>query len=308
MKIIKPKFWRNLNIISLLLYPLSLITFFVNQIKKQSFKKEYSIKTICVGNLSVGGTGKTSLVIEMQKQLSKKNRKITIIKKKYSNQYDEISLIKKKGKLLVHKERKVALSIAQKKGFDLAIMDDGLQQKNIKYDLKIACFNSQEGFGNGLLLPAGPLRENLYELKNYDLAFINGEKKNIQLTKKLKSINKNLKIFEGKYQPINLKKLKNKKNYLMFCGIGNPQEFENTLEKYNFRIKKKIFFPDHYKISKKELIKIKKLAKANKLNIITTEKDYFRLENYERNSINYLQVNLKIKKIKQFKKFLNSKL
>ena len=94
----------------------------------------------------------------------------------------------------------------------------------------------------------------------------------------------------------------------MFCGIGNPQEFENTLEKYNFRIKKKIFFPDHYKISKKELIKIKKLAKANKLNIITTEKDYFRLENYERNSINYLQVNLKIKKINQFKKFLNSKL
>ena len=134
------------------------------------------------------------------------------------------------------------------------------------------------------------------------------KKKNIQLTKKLKSINKNLKIFEGKYQPINLKKLKNKKNYLMFCGIGNPQEFENTLEKYNFRIKKKIFFPDHYKISKKELIKIKKLAKANKLNIITTEKDYFRLENYERNSINYLQVNLKIKKINQFKKFLNSKL
>ena len=89
-------------------------------------------------------------------------------------------------------------------------MDDGLQQKNIKYDLKIACFNSQEGFGNGLLLPAGPLRENLDELKNYDLAFINGEK-NIQLTKKLKSINKNLKIFEGKYQPINLKKLKIKK-------------------------------------------------------------------------------------------------
>ena len=57
MKIIKPKFWRNLNIISLLLYPLSLITFLLIKLKNNHLK-EYSIKTICVGNLSVGGTVK----------------------------------------------------------------------------------------------------------------------------------------------------------------------------------------------------------------------------------------------------------
>ncbi len=79
MKIIKPKFWVNKNIISFLLYPFSILTFFVNKIKKKSFQKKYSIKTICVGNLNVGGTGKTSLVIELQKKLSQKNRKVIII-------------------------------------------------------------------------------------------------------------------------------------------------------------------------------------------------------------------------------------
>ena len=308
MKIIKPKFWENKNIISFLLYPFSILTFFVNKIKKRSFQKKYSIKTICVGNLNVGGTGKTSLVIELQKKLSQKNRKVIIIKKKYSNQLDEINLIRKSGKIIVHDERKNALSIAQKNKFDVAILDDGLQQKNIKYDLKIACFNSQEGLGNGFLIPAGPLRENIYEMRNYDLAFINGEKKNNILYKKLQSINKNLKLFEGKYEPTNLKKFNKKINYLMFCGIGNPQEFENTLVKYNFKVKQKFLFPDHYKIPKNELKNIKKLAKKNKLKIVTTEKDYFRLDKYERKNINYLKVNLKIKKINQLIKFLNSKL
>ena len=86
------------------------------------------------------------------------------------------------------------------------------------------------------MLPAGPLRENLNEIKNYDLIFINGEKKNKKLLSKLKSININLKIFEGKYKPLNLKKFNLKKKYLMFCGIGNPHEFEQTLIKYKFII------------------------------------------------------------------------
>ena len=308
MKIYKPKFWVNKNIISILLFPLSIITLFVNKIKKLSTKEKFSIKTICVGNLNVGGTGKTSLAIELQKLLKKKNKKIVFIKKKYLSQIDEINLLKKRGNLIIHERRKESLSIAQKRGFDLAILDDGLQQKNIEYDLKIACFNAREGFGNGFLLPAGPLRENKNELKNYDLAFINGEKKNINLYKKLKSINKNIKIFNGEYEVRNLKKLNKKLGYLMFCGIGNPQEFVSTLKKYNFRIKQKIFFPDHYKISKIELKKIKKIANENKLNIITTEKDYLRLRKHERKGLSYLKVNLKIKEINKLKKFLNYKI
>ena len=90
------------------------------------------------------------------------------------------------------------------------------------------------------MLPAGPLRENLNEVKNYDLIFLNGEKKNNKPLSKLRSINKNLKIFQGKYKPLNLKNFDLKKKYLMFCGIGNPHEFGQTLIKYKFNICDKV--------------------------------------------------------------------
>jgi tetraacyldisaccharide 4'-kinase len=193
--------------------------------------------------------------------------------------------------------------LASKK-YDLAILDDGLQQKNINYDLKIACFNSDEGFGNGYLLPAGPLRESVNQLKNCHIAFINGEKKNFNLIKQIKLINKDLKIFNGRYEPLNLEKFNLNKEYLMFCGIGNPQEFENTLLKYKFKVKHKMIYPDHYKISKNEIKNLKEIAKKQGLTIITTEKDFLRLNKNEKKNIRYLKVNLKIENINEFKKIL----
>ena len=172
----KPNFWQKKNFISLLLFPLTIITFTVNILKKFNIKNHFRIKTICIGNLSAGGTGKTSLAIELNKLLSTKFKTV-FIKKKYSNQKDEYNLLKKRGKIISSKNRVNALKDAEKK-FELAILDDGLQQKNIEYDLKIVCINSCEGFGNNFLLPAGPLRENSNELKNYDIVFLNGFKKN----------------------------------------------------------------------------------------------------------------------------------
>ena len=158
------------------------------------------------------------------------------------------------------------------------------------------------------MLPAGPLRENLSEVKNYDLVFLNGEKKNNKFLSKLKSINKNLKIFEGKYKAINLKNFNLKKKYLMFCGIGNPHEFEQTLIKYKFNICEKIIYPDHHKLTKIELKKLKDKAKNENFILITTEKDFFRLKKIERKSIKFLKINLEIKDKKNFEKILISKL
>ena len=302
MKLIKPNFWAEKNFITFLFYPFSLITYLTNFIKKISSQKEFDIKIICVGNIYTGGTGKTSLVIKINELLNKK-LKTVLVKKNYADQQDEINLLKKKGKVISFKNRIPALTIAQKK-FDVAILDDGLQQKTIKYDLKIVCINSTDGFGNELLLPAGPLRENIYEIKKYDVAFLNGEKKNKPLKQKIKKINKNIKIFEGIYEPVQLKKFDRKQNYLLFCGIGNPHEFENTLKKYKFKIKRKIIYPDHYKISHNEIKKIKTLAKKENLNIITTEKDFYRLNGKQKKNINYLKIKLKIKNEYQFKKLI----
>jgi tetraacyldisaccharide 4'-kinase len=307
MKLVKPLFWNSKNIISIILYPLSLIVLVINELKELNSKKKFLIKTICVGNSYLGGTGKTSLAIKIQ-SLVKKKFKTVFIKKNYTNQLDEINLLKTKGDLISKKSREEALYLASKKKYQLAILDDGLQQKNINYDLKIICFNAKDGFGNNCLLPAGPLRESINKIKNYDIAFINGEKKNNNLYLKLKSINKKIEIFEGKYKPVNLNRFNLKKKYLMFCGIGNPHEFEQTLVKNKFLIKERMIYPDHYKIPSEILNKLKLKAKNENLSIITTEKDFFRLSKSQRKNIKFLKISLEIKDIKKFKNLLITKL
>jgi tetraacyldisaccharide 4'-kinase len=307
MKLIKPKFWKTKNFISLILYPLSAITFLINSIKKFSIKKTFEIKTICIGNIFIGGTGKTSLAIEINELLRKKFRTV-FIKKDYKNQIDEINLLDNKGKIISSSNREDALLAASKKKYQVAILDDGLQQKNINYNLRIACFNSEYGLGNEFTLPAGPLRENLSVIKNYDLIFLNGEKNNKKILSKFKSINKDLKIFEGKYKPLNLKKFNLKKKYLMFCGIGNPHEFEQTLIKYKFNVSKKIIFPDHHKFSNIDLKKLNYNASRGNLTLITTEKDFFRLNKAQRKNIKFLKIKLEIKNREKLKKILISKL
>ena len=307
MKLIKPKFWKTKNFISLILYPLSAVTFLINFLKKFSIKKTFEIKTICIGNIFIGGTGKTSLAIEINELLKNKFRTV-FIKKNYKNQIDEINLLNNKGKIISSSNREDALLAASKKKYQVAILDDGLQQKNINYNLRIACFNSEYGLGNEFTLPAGPLRENLSVIKNYDLIFLNGEKNNKKILSKFKSINKDLKIFEGKYKPLNLKKFNLKKKYLMFCGIGNPHEFEQTLIKYKFNISKKIIFPDHHKFSNIDLKKLNYNASRDNLTLITTEKDFFRLNKAQRKNIKFLKIKLEIKNREKLKKILISKL
>jgi len=307
MNIIKPAFWNKKNLLSLSLYPLTYFIFFINLIKRFSVKKKFSLKTICVGNIYVGGTGKTPLSIKINKILSK-NFKTTFIKKKYTNQHDEQNLLKSNGNLICTKHRVNGLRIAQNQNYNVAIIDDGLQEKSIKYDLSIVCFNTSDGIGNGFLLPAGPLRENISAIKNYDAIFLNGERKNTKLSFLLKKINKNLKIFEGKYVPLNIKNFNRKKKFLVFSGLGNPEEFERTLKKNNFKIEEKFIFPDHYKFSNSEINKIKKIAKNKKLEIITSEKDYFRLNKNNKKNIKFLKIELQIKNIEKFAHFLKKRL
>lgn len=303
MILTKPKFWKKIQILTIVFLPLSLVTLFVSEFKNLITKKKFKIKSICVGNITVGGTGKTSLCIAINNIL-KRSFKTVFIKKLYSEQIDEQRLLKSKGKLICKNSRFDALTQAEKTGYDVAIMDDGLQQKNIKYSISIACFNSSETLGNRFLIPAGPLRERLNALKNYNAVILNGEKRDINFENKIKRINNKIKLFYGKYEPANLNKFNRKKNYLVFSGLGNPEEFERTLKKYKFNIKKNIVFPDHYNYKKRDIDKIKKMANKKKLNIITTEKDYLRIKKNLRKDILFLKVNLKLKDNKYFSNFL----
>ena len=305
MKLIKPKFWDKnyLTFQSLLLYPLTffidlknLITFFIKP-------RRYSqIKTICVGNIYLGGTGKTPLVSYLAKKLKNKFKTV-IIKKNYLSHLDEKKLLEKNNKILFDKSRELSLLKAIEKRFELAIFDDGLQDKKIHYDLKIVCFNSISLAGNELRLPSGPLRERLNNLRRYDAVFISGNPISKIFLKRIKKINPKIAVFNGEYVPTNFKKFK-KNCHLTFSGIGNPIGFVNTLNEYGIKSEKNLIYPDHYEYSEKEINKIKKLANKKNLKILTTEKDFYRISPKLRKNINYLQIRIKINNLKQFNKFL----
>ena len=114
MNLKKPEFWLKKNFVSLVLLPLTITTYLINFFKKFSNKKNFKIKSICIGNIYVGGTGKTTLTI-LVNQILKKRFKTVIIKKKYNNQKDEINLLKKNGSVISKKNRILSLKLAEKK-------------------------------------------------------------------------------------------------------------------------------------------------------------------------------------------------
>ena len=296
MKFKKPLFWNyKYSFISILLIPISLILSLLTFLRKNFSKStKHDISVICVGNLYLGGTGKTPLSIEIVKALKKIGKKTTLIKKFYKSQSDELSLIKSnKIKFFTDKKRNLAILKAKKNKYDVVVLDDGFQDPSFYKDLTIICFNAKQLIGNGRIIPAGPLRESIRSLKNADIIIING-KKNIKFEKKILSISNSIKIYYSKYIPINTKEFKNY-NLFAFAGIGNPENFFSLLKESKLKVKKIISYPDHYKFSKNELLKIVSTAKRNNLKIITTEKDYYRIKHFNLNDIRYLKTKLEIK-------------
>jgi tetraacyldisaccharide 4'-kinase len=295
MMLFKPKFWdKKIGLFSTLLFPFSLITIFIVFLKKKLINK-YTFKTpvICIGNIYIGGTGKTPASILFANEITKLHRKPVIIRKYYKNHYDEHELIKNNFKdFILSKNRFEAIKKVDKSEFDVVVLDDGLQDYKIKKNLSIVCFNENQLIGNGLVLPSGPLRENLSALKDVEVVLING-KKNKSFEEKIYNINRNLKIFYSYYKPLNLEDFKNKKLFAL-AGIGNPNNFFRIIEENNLEIEKKFIFPDHYKFSKSEIQNIIQEAESKNAEIIMTEKDYFKINHYNLDKINYLKVALEI--------------
>lgn len=300
IKIKKPKFWdyQKPNFLSYLLLPFTLPViinnFFLNLKNKNKFDQK--IKKICVGNIYIGGTGKTPLTIKIVQILTDLNFKTATIKKFYKNHYDEQKILSEKTNLYCLKDRKKSLEEAIKDDVDVVVFDDGLQDKSISYDLKFVCFNSTKGIGNGLLIPAGPLREKIKNISKYDVIFINGnESDNSNLKLLIKRFNKNIQIFESLYKPINIDKFKVDEKYIIFSGIGNPESFKQTLLENRLNIVKEFIFPDHYKYTINDINKIKLQAKILNAKILTTEKDYVRINSDQKKNINFLQIEINIK-------------
>ncbi len=307
MNLKKPKFWdyKKPNLISNLLFPLSqLVEFRLNWTKTKGIKLD-GIKTICVGNIYLGGTGKTSISLELKSILDELDIRSCFIRKKYSNQIDEKKLLEQAGETFISESRIKSLKNAVSKNYKVAIFDDGLQDKNISYDLSFVCFNKINFIGNGRVIPSGPLREPLVNLQKYKNVFFNGnDKDNKNLEEILIQKYSNLNFFDSQYEIINLNKFNLNENYVVFSGIGNHQTFIDMLKKNKFKIIKNFEFGDHYNYNKKDLEKIKKFSSQFKAKILTTEKDYLRMNEQLRLGIEFTKINLNIFQKEKLKKKL----
>ncbi len=305
MNIKKPKFWdyKKPNTISLILIPFSLLFEFINFIKHKIINgtRFSKIKTICVGNIYLGGTGKTSLSIRINEILEEKKIKSCFIKKDYFDQIDEQKILEAKGKLIKSNKRINGIKKAIEQNFEIAIFDDGLQDLSIDYDLSIVCFNSINWIGNGLTIPSGPLREKIENLKKYEHVFINGNLENLDTIKEhILKINPKINIYTGKYVPINLNDFDKKNDFIVFSGIGNHQTFVSMLKKNEINIIKEIEFPDHYNYLNSDIENIILLSKKLNCKIITTEKDFIRLRDKKFEEIKFVKSRLEIIEKKKF--------
>ena len=310
MSLKKPSFWDlpKPNLVSYLLIPLTLPILLRNFLF-QFLKKEKSsnIKTICVGNIYLGGTGKTPLSIKIYEILKKLNNKVATVKKNYSNQKDEQLLLKQKTSLIISNSRKNAINEGINQNYKVLIFDDGLQESGIDFDIKLVCFKSKNWIGNGQLIPAGPMREKISSLKRFDAVILNGNSDNFEkIENQIKKINSNIKIFKTFYEISNIKKYDLNSKYLIFSGIGNPSDFKDILLENKFDVRKELKFSDHYKYNLNDFEKIIINAKNQNLKILTTEKDYMKIPEEFKKEIDFIAIDLIIQNEEKFIKLLNN--
>ena len=295
MKFKKPKFWdlKKPNIYSYILLPIAFLIQVFVYFKKKTKINDFKIKTICVGNIYVGGTGKTSLCIKINEILKKKNIRSCFIKKFYKDQLDEQKILIKRGQVFSSKVRIDSIKQAENENYEVAIIDDGLQDSSVNYDKSIVCFNNINWIGNGMVIPSGPLREKLFNIRNYDCIFLNGNLENLETIKKeIVKIHSKANIYIGQYKIMNINEINLLDNYFAFSGIGNHKTFLSTLKEHKINVMEDLEFPDHYEYTNKDLDKIITSSKKFNSKIITTEKDYLRIDNQIKKEIQFVKSEL----------------
>jgi tetraacyldisaccharide 4'-kinase len=324
-----PEFWYKSDLISklksFLFFPFSFIWILVSLVKKNFVKKYKSnLKVICIGNLNIGGTGKTPFAIQTYKVLEKLGLKPVFLTKGYrgiekgpievkkvhsfKDVGDEALLLRKVGTTIVSSNRCLGAKYIEslKKKFDIIVMDDGLQNYQLEQDIRLLLIDKKILFGNGYCIPAGPLRESINQgLKKIDAIIFTGDNGNkdvnLHLSEDIQSFDTNLKIN---------KNMKTKQiSFLAFCALANPMKFYDTLNKNYFKVALTKSFPDHYEYNNKDMNKLRQEANSKNLRLITTEKDYVKINDKE-NEISVLPIEINFNRADEdrFKSFLKEKL
>ncbi|RYE06081.1 MAG: tetraacyldisaccharide 4'-kinase [Rickettsiaceae bacterium] len=290
-KLLYPKFWQTKGLLCYLLRPFSQVYLLLSLIRKLFLPLSFfNAKVICVGNITVGGTGKTQIVIWLAKFLQKNKISFVILTKGYGSRLtsavlvsahhqaidvgDESILLSKYGQVIAALKPIEAIEIINKLQPKVIIADDGLQNPSFHKDFTIVAVDGTRFFGNNCIIPAGPLREPISGALNTCNAIVVVNSANeansaldsySQKTFKAKIVQENKTIdFHNQY-------------YYAFTGIGNPERFFNTLTNYGMNIAKIKVFPDHHNYSYLEIKSMIDIAASLQLVLITTRKDYVKI-------------------------------
>ncbi|EIJ68342.1 tetraacyldisaccharide 4'-kinase [Pasteurella bettyae] len=263
-------FWYSKSWIAYLLLPFSCLFWLVSSCRRWLFQsgisKSYKapVPVVIVGNLSVGGNGKTPVVIWLVKALQAEGLKVGVISRGYGSQTevypllvtsetdpvkggDEPVLIAKRTEVpvCISPNRQQAIELLLSKfPCDVIVSDDGLQHYKLQRDFEIVVMDAVRGLGNGFLLPAGPLRELSSRLDSVDLIIANGQ------------ANQYSQVIMNLVPQYAINLLTNEKRSLTefksgsaFAGIGNPQRFFLMLQNLGIQLNNTYEFQDHQKFS-----------------------------------------------------------
>ncbi|WP_370170732.1 MULTISPECIES: tetraacyldisaccharide 4'-kinase [Hyphomonas] len=279
-----------------LLTPLAaLYTYGIRRKLARAIPAKASIPVICVGNLTTGGVGKTPIVQAIRKHIESKGIHASSLSRGYGGSEispqkiyptwhtadmcgDEPLLLSQTGESWIGKDRFAGVQMMAFYGTKVAIMDDGHQNPSLAKDLSIIVIDAAAPFGNGHVLPKGPLREPVKDgLARADAVILMGEGDVPQQV-----IDSGLPVLRARIVPSGPAPAG---PLVAFAGIGRPQKFFDSLKAEGGDIREAIGYPDHHDYSKKELAFLHKLAKTHGAQLITTSKDHVRIYPNERGGI-----------------------
>lgn len=294
-----PGFWyerKPINKISRrVLWLLSRIyAFFAERNYRRGYKyKTQAAHVVAIGGITVGGSGKTPVIISICKTLGAANAKAAILSRGFGRNSrkllkvdkrvhtagdvgDEPLMLSKYAHVFVADDRVKSAKAAERLGHKLMILDDGLTQRDLQPNVKFVVVDSSQGFGNGELLPLGPNRLSFDMIKNdIDAIVIIKASKHENIDGIKSQLPKNIPLIIG-YLKENFLNLSYEDRFFAFCGIGYPKKFFNSLDK-KLCVTGRMEFPDHYQYSEDDIVDLLDKARLDGVKLITTEKDLCRI-------------------------------
>ena len=308
-----PKFWyRSRSWQAFMLSPLGMVYAWATARRQKNARPtRVDIPVICIGNLNVGGTGKTPTTIAIAQMLTSRGIAVHIVSRGYGGSLqavtqvdprvhtadetgDEPLLMAAFAPTWVANERVAGARAAQNAGADVILLDDGFQDPSLIKDLSIIVVDATRGFGNGRCLPAGPLREPVHVgLKRANAVISIGEPEaQSQFRERSADQLGRIAHITASLKPIEMGMPWAEGRYLAFAGIGDPEKFFATLRGLGAPLVRTVALDDHQKLARPMIQRLMKEAQSMNAQLVTTEKDAARLPADLRSGILSLPVRL----------------